>query len=65
MKVEIICENQKQLQICIDHFDHFKRRNTGVQLPPGSFTKVQDTADFVNIICLAENKYLIAYKDNK
>ena len=64
MKVEITADNQKQLQMCIDHFDRFKRRYAGLQQPPGEFTKVQDTADFVNIICTSNDRYLIAYKDN-
>ena len=64
MRVEFVFNTQKELEICVNHFDHFKRRNDGVRFPStGEFTKVQDTVnDFVNIINLGEDKFIVAYK---
>ena len=64
MRVEFVFNTQKELEICVNHFDHFKRRNDGVESPSlGEFTKVQDTEnDFVNITNLGENKFIVVYK---
>jgi len=64
MRVEFIFNTQKELEKCVHHFDCFKRRNDGIKsLPPGEFTKVQDTDnDFVNIINLGGDKFIVSYK---